>query len=140
MATVSETLVPIFICVVLPIAIVLIVCLTRMNADNKRTKIIIKAIEANKDVDTDKLIESLKTPKKTAREILNARLLRGCMYSLIGLGLVIVGIVNLLTGSDFNADPVTVPFIFGGISLAIGLSYLIVYYVTRKQVDSPEEK
>lgn len=133
-------LLPISICVILPIAVVLIISLAKMNADNKRSQILIKAIEANKDVDTDKLIESLKTPKKTAREILNARLLRGCMYSLIGLGLVIVGIVNLLTGSDFNADPVTVPFIFGGISLAIGLSYLIVYYVTRKQVDSPEEK
>ncbi len=136
----TATLVPIFICVVLPIAVVLIVSLTKINGENKRTQIIIKAIEANKDVDTDKLIESLKNPKKTTREMINSRLLRGCMFSLIGVALAIVGTVNLATGKDFDADPVTVPYVFGGISLAIGISYLIVYYVTRNQADSPEEK
>lgn len=136
----TSTLVPIFICVVLPIAVVLIISLVKMNGENKRTQIIIKAIEANKDVDTDKLIESLKKPQKTAREILNGRLLRGCMYSLIGVVLAIVGTVNLATGSDFSADPVTVPFIFGGIALAVGISYLIVWNVTRKQVDNSDEK
>jgi hypothetical protein len=111
-----------------------------MNSENKRAQIIIKAIEANKDVDTDKLIESLKKHQKTAREILNLRLLRGCIFSLIGIALALVGFVNFITGSDFSADPVTVPFIFGGISLAIGISYLIVWTVTRKQIDSSEEK
>lgn len=136
----TQTIVPIFVCVVLPVAIVLITSLRKMYVENKRTQIIIKAIEANKEVDTDKLLESLKGSQKTAREILNARLLRGCMYSLIGVALAIVGIVNLATGAEFSADPVTVPFVFGGIALAIGLSYLIVYFVTRKQVDCSEEK
>lgn len=136
----ESALVPIFVCAVLPIAVVLIFSLTKMNGENKRTQIIIKAIEANKDVDTDKLIESLKKPQKTAREILNGRLLRGCMYTLIGIALAIVGTVNFATGSEFGADPVTIPFIFGGISLAIGISYLIVWKVTRKQVDFSEEK
>ncbi len=131
-------LVPIFVCVVLPVAVVLITALSKMNSENKRTQIIIKAIEANKDVDTDKLIESLKKPQKTPREILNGRLLRGCIYSLVGVVLAIVGIANLATGSEFSADPVTVSFVFGGISLAIGISYLIVWQVTRKQVDSDE--
>lgn len=133
-------LVPIFVCVVLPIAIVLIISLARMNSDNRQTQIIIKAIESNKDVDADKLIESLKKPQKTSREILNVRLLRGCMYTLIGIFLAIVGIVNLVTGSEVSADPVTAPFIFGGIALAIGISYLIVWQVTRKQIDTAEEK
>jgi hypothetical protein len=135
-----KTLVPIFICVVLPVAIVLITSRAKMNGENKRAQIIIKAIEANKDVDTDKLIESLKKPQKTAREILNLRLLRGCIFSLIGIALAFAGFVNSITGSDFNADAVTVPFIFGGISLAIGISYLIVWEVTRKQIDSSAEK
>jgi hypothetical protein len=111
-----------------------------MNGENKRAQIIIKAIEANKDVDTDKLIESLKKPQKTAREILNLRLLRGCIFSLIGIAFAIVGFVNSTTGTEFSADPVTVPLIFGGISLAIGISYLIVWKVTRKQIDSSEAK
>ncbi len=133
-----EILVPIFVCVVLPIGIVLIVSLSKMNSDNKRSQIIIKAIEANKDVDTDKLIESLKKQQPTPREILNARLLRGCIYSLIGIVLAILGIIGIAIGYG-NENESAAAFIFGGISLAIGISYLIVYFVTRKQVDTPEE-
>jgi ABC-type Fe3+ transport system permease subunit len=135
----ESILVPIFVCVVLPIAIVLITSLAKMHSENKRTQIIIKAIEANKDVDTDKLIESPKKPQKTAREMLNLRLLRGCQFSLIGIALAIVGFVNSITGSDFSDDSVTIPMILGGISIAIGISYLIVWNVTRKQTNSTEE-
>lgn len=136
----EEILVPIFVACLMPIAIVLIIALMKMNEENKKSQIIIKAIEANKDVDTDKLIEAMKKTAKTPYEILNGRLLRGCMYSLIGVTLAIVGIVNLANGTEFSADPVTVPLIFGGISLAIGVSYLIVYFVTRKQTENPEDK
>nr|MDE7420236.1 hypothetical protein [Muribaculaceae bacterium] len=125
---------------VMPIAIVLIVALRKSNTVNKRSEILIKAIEANKEVDTDKLIEAMREPKKSPQEILNARLLRGCMFSLIGLALAIVGIVNLANGTEFSADPVTIPLMFGGISLAIGISYLIVYFVTRNQIETPEDK
>ena len=134
----SSTLVPIFICVVLPIAVVLIICRTKMNSDNKRSEIIIKAIEANNGVETAKLIESLQKPKKSIQEIRNARLLRGCIYSLIGIALAVVGTANLLTGCEFSEDPVTVPFVFGGISMALGISYLIVYFVTRNQAETKD--
>lgn len=130
----SEAIVPIFICVVLPVAIVAIVFAAAINNDNKRSKVLIKAIESNCGINADKLAEALQKPKKTAHEILNLRLLRGCIFSLIGLGLCIIGIVSLCMGTEFSADPVTVPLIFGSASLAIGLSYLVVYLVTRKQI------
>lgn len=129
----TSTLVPISICVVLPIAVVLITSLTKMNSENKRAFIVIKAIEANKDVDTDKLIESLRKPQKTPREILNFRLLRGCIFSLVGVALAIVGIASFIAGSEFESDSVACPLVFGGISLAVGIGYLIVYFVTRNQ-------
>lgn len=136
----TQTLVPIFICVVLPVAVVLITSLARMNGENKRAQIIIKAIEANKDVDTDKLIESLKKPEKTALEILSARFQRGWMYSLIGVVLVMVGLYfNIAGGIKASDEPVVLPLAFGGISIAIGFSYLITYFVTRKQVE-PSDK
>ncbi len=134
-----EILVPIFCGCVLPIAIVLIVALRKSNVVNKRSEILIRAIEANKEVDTDKLIEAMKEPKKSPQELLNARLLRGCMFSLIGVALIIIGIVELASGVSIIDDEVSTPFIFGGISLAIGISYLIVYYITRKQI-IPEYK
>ncbi len=130
-----QVLVPIFICVVLPVAIVLIVSLTKINADNKRTEVIIKAIEANNDIDADKLAESMRKPRKSAREILNDRLLRGCIFSFVGLVLVLIGLVSLIAGSEIGADNVTVPMIFGGVSIAVGASYLLVYAVTRRQIE-----
>lgn len=136
----TNVLVPIAVCMVLPIAIVLIVALTKMNGDNKRTQIIIKAIEANNNVDADKLVESLKKMNKTPHEVLSLRLLRGCIFSLVGLGLIIVGLFNLINGTPFNSDPVSVPFVFGGASIAVGISYLIVYLVTRKQLKNTEGK
>lgn len=110
-----------------------------MNSDNKRANILIKAIESNNGIDADKLAESLQKPKKTEREILNMRLLRGCIFSLVGLALVITGLVNLATGSDFSSDPVSVPVMFGGIAIAVGISYLIVYRVSRRQMTKPDE-
>lgn len=129
-------LVPIFVCVVLPVAIVAIVFAAVINNDNKRAKVLIKAIESNCSIDADKLAEALQKPQKSAREILNLRLLRGCIFSFIGLILCIIGVLSLCAGAEFSSDPVTVPLVFGGASLAIGLSYLVVYFVTRKQIEN----
>ena len=131
----AQILVPIFVCVVLPVAIIAIIFGASINSDNKRSKVLIKAIESNCDIDADKLAEALQKPKKTAREIHNLRLLRGCIFSLVGIAVCIIGIIAYSMGTEFPADAVTVPLIFGGISLAIGLSYLVVYFVTRKQIN-----
>lgn len=130
----EDILVPIFVCVVLPVSIVLIVFLAAMNSDNKRAKILIKAIESGNGIDADRLAEALRKPQKSAHEILNLRLLRGCIFGFIGIVLIIVGLVNLFMGADFASDPVTINMMLGGVSLAIGASYTIVYFVTRKEV------
>ncbi len=138
MADLTGLLVPIFICVVLPVAIVFIVSWVKMNGDNKRAQVILKAIESNNNIDADKLAESLRKPKKSARELLNNRLLCGCIGTLSGLALVIVGLCNFANGESFNDDPVTVPMVFGAPLIAIGLSFLIVYLVTRKHVNDDD--
>lgn len=136
----EDILVPIFICVVLPVAIVFIAFYASVNSDNKRAEIIIKAIEANNSVEADKLAESLKkeSKTKTEREILNLRLLRGCIFSLIGLCVIILDLLNLAPCLGFQSN---IFVLLGAISFAIGVSYLVVYYVTRKQKsDSSEDK
>jgi hypothetical protein len=136
----SQALISIFVCVVLPVSIVLIVAIANIKRDKTRSQVIIKAIEANKDIDTNTLVEALKKPRKTAREILNRRLLFGCVFTLLAVFLVAVGIANLCAGTSFESDPVTVPLVFGGASLAVGASFLIVYFVTRKQIDTTDNK
>lgn len=129
----EDILVPIFVCVVLPVAIVLIVFLASMNSDNKRAKVLIKAIESNNGIDADRLAEAFKKPVKTARQILNLRLLRGCIFTFIGLALAIFGIIDFK--SYYTVDE-NIALMLGGISLAIGISYLVVFLVTRRNIDN----
>ena len=131
----TGVIVPIGICVVLPIWIVYIIANTRRKADQLRSKVLLKAIETGNNIDADKIAQALNKPKKSAKEISNSRLLCGCIGSLSGLFLIILGIVNYCSGVPVQRDPVTVPLVFGGIFLAFGISYLVVYFVTRKQLD-----
>ena len=129
-------LTPIFICVVLPVLIVLIKSITSMYETNKRSQVFLKALENdNTNIDPDKIVEVFKKPQKSALEILNKRLLLGCIFSLVGVGLEAFSLVAYINGNIFNHYMVKVPMIFGFGVLAIGISYLIVYFVTRKQVN-----
>ena len=129
-----KDLVPIFICAIMPIAIVLISALTKMNSDKQRTQVLIKAIESNNNIDADKLAESLKKPAKSPLEILNLRLLRGCIFTFVGVGLYVAGYLAWANGCEFSEDQVSIPVICGSAAAAVGISYLIVWAVTRKQV------
>lgn len=126
-------LLPIFVCVILPVSIVLIIYLASINSDNKRAQVLIKAIEANKDMDINKLVDTLgKKPQKTALELLHLRLLRGCIFSLSGLCFIGIGLSVWILRSETNADNFIGPLIIGSGLLSVGISYLIVYFTSRK--------
>lgn len=129
-----KELVAIFICVVLPVAIVLITSITKINNDNKRTKVLIKAIEANNDIDADKLAEALAKPRKSALEVLNNRLLKGCIGTLGGIALLCVSLVAYGNRtSEYDTDYAAF-LVFGALATAVGIGYLITYFITRKQL------
>lgn len=62
-----QLLVPICVCVVLPVIIVWIIFRSVTNKDNKNAEIIIKAIESNSAIDADKLVEALSKKQKNAQ-------------------------------------------------------------------------
>lgn len=132
-----SVIVPIFVCVVLPVLIVFIVFAAAINNDNKRAKVLIKAIEANNNINVDDLASALGKPRKSPREVLNLRLLRGCICTFIGLGFIIVSII--LTVVDGWNESAGSNLCIGFVVLAVGLSYLVVYWVTRKQVADKKE-
>lgn len=130
-----EILVPIFCGCVLPIAVVLIVQLRKRNSDNKRAEVLIKAIESGREVDADKMAEALGKPILTMQEQINLRLLKGCKYSLVGIALLILS--ALVTNND--NDITLVLLLAGSVALALGIAYLIVYFVTRRQIRDIKE-
>lgn len=126
----EEILIPFFVCVLLPVSIVLIVSLRKRNSDNKRADVLIKAIESGREVDTERLVESLRSANErvyTAKDILYARLLRGCIFSLIGVALTIVYFTGLILREALLLTT-------GLICLAVGIAYLIVYFVSRNDI------
>ncbi len=65
-----DILTPIFICVVMPVAIVWLVMRTKQNETNKTAEIIIKAIESGNPIDQDSwiyyIVPTLDTNKQSA--------------------------------------------------------------------------
>ena len=121
---VEDILISIFICVVLPVMIVWLITRARQNETNRKTEVMLKAIDAGATIDAD----FFRNPKEsiTIKERLLKRLTGGCIFTLMGIAFVILGLVNKYTMSD------TVPVIFGGIFLAIGVALLVVFVVGRK--------
>ena len=130
-----EILVPIFCGAILPMVIVFIVSMRKKNSDNKRAEIMIKAIESGEDIDVDKIAEALGKPKRTPLEVLNGRLLRGCMFSLVGIALVILYFIWPEADSESRMSVI----FLGAISAAVGIAYLIVYFATRSQISDEKQ-
>ena len=125
-----EILVPIGICVILPLGIFWLYYRAQMNKENKRTEIIMKALESNSNIDTDSLVKALENTSKTPQGIRYARLQRGCQYTLLGIALCVVFLIS--NGMEIDSDMAFLMIFAGAASIAVGISYLIVYFVSGK--------
>ena len=128
----EEVLVPIFICVILPVSIVLIAMLSKRHAVNKKTEVMLKAIEAGTPIDPE-IFKSDKKNSKTIKENLMDRLTGACVTSLMGIAFLIIGIFfGDRTGFGIGSMPM-MP-LAGAIMLAVGISLFISFYVSKKML------
>ena len=129
----EEILIPIGICVVLPVMIVWLINRTRQNETNRKTEIMLKAIESGATIDADffKAQQEQKAPKTLKEKLLN-RLTAGCVCTLIGIAAVVVCfILEAKLGWDKDGNFMLT---FGAISCAIGISFLLVFFVGKKML------
>lgn len=125
--------IPVCICVVLPVMIVHLVTRARQNETNKKTEIMLKAIEAGASIDADFFID--KNSPRTIKERLLKRLIWGCITGLLGAGLAALGIVQWVNwdGTTSN-DSFVIPLIFAGIFLSVGIALFIGFCVGKKML------
>lgn len=125
-------LIPLGVCVALPVLIVWLVYRHKTNKDNKRAEVLIEVIKANGGIDADKLAEAFGEKRKTLKERLASYLLRGCIFSLTGVA---VGIALAWMGfaGGMLTNEMEFYIIATGVLLAVGAGYLITYFVIRKQ-------
>ena len=125
------------------IAIIAIFCLVpilwiwldtrrRMNETNSRTQIVMAAIEKNPDMDLEELMKKITPKGKMLKEKLLEKLLGGCITSVIGLGLIALGIYLSASGSD--EDGALTAISFGVMFLAVGSAFIINYGVGKKML------
>ncbi|MDE6544248.1 MAG: hypothetical protein K2K76_09825 [Muribaculaceae bacterium] len=125
-------LVPLGVCVLLPIMLAWFYFNSMNNKANRRAEVMTKAIETN--VSPEKLDDVFESLKKTAEEMLQTRLLNGCIFTLLGVSLLIMMFV---VSSD---ELYKLMCFFSLVCFSIGIGYLIVYFVTRKAVSEKNEE
>ena len=120
--------------VVMPVMIVWLVSRTRQNETNKKTEIMLKAIESGATIDADFFKDTQKKQRSTKERLLN-RLIWGCATSILGVGLAVLGIVQWVNWNvTLSNESFVVPLVFAGISLAIGIALFIGFFVGRKML------
>ena len=126
-------LVPLGICVVMPVMVMWFVARIQQNAVNKRTEIMLKAIESGVAIDPD--LFGGKQRSESKKERLLKRLVFGCLASLLGILLAVMGIVQWVNwdGTTSN-DSFVLPLVFAGIFLSTGVALVIGFCVGRKML------
>lgn len=122
-----QILVPIGVAVVLPIAIVAIVFRSALASERNRKEIVLAVLEKNPDIDVEQLMKNLKKSEKLIKEKLLARLERGCLCCLMGLAFMVLYFFLGVQGEGFIV-------VVGAALIAIGIAFLVSYFVGRRML------
>ena len=122
-----EILVPLGVAVALPVCIVSIIFRSAMAADRNRKEIVLAALEKNPDIDVEQLMKNLKKSEKLIKEKLLARLERGCACCLMGVAFMVLYFFLGVQGEDFIT-------VVGAALIAIGIAFLVSYFVGRRML------
>ena len=124
----SEILVPIFICFVLPVTIVLIVSLVKRNETNRKAEIMLKAIENGQTIDPE-LFKAGRRKGSIKKDLLE-KLNGACITSLLGLAFLIL---SLFKNDSWGFDDSFLPYAAGAL-LAVGIGLFISYFAGKKML------
>lgn len=126
----TELLVPIGICVALPISIVYLILKRKIISENNKKEIILAALEKNADVNIEELVKKTSAPDKLLKEKLLRKLQWGLMAVVLGIGLLIYAI---LVGNSLAVYLQL--YVVGCVAiLAIGVSLLFTYLMGKKML------
>lgn len=126
-----DNLIPIGVCVVLPIFIVWLNLRAKMNETNRKAEVMLKAIEAGKEVDADYFKPEGKA--KTVKGQLLGKLTGACITFLIG-ALVMTIVLCMSAQEKIDSEATLVFAVFGGIMIAIGVALFISFFVGKKML------
>lgn len=121
----QNILIPLFICVVLPLGIVITVFISKNHISNNKTKLMTEAIKSG-NVDPVSVIKMMQASHKTYRWRMIMNLRSAAILCFLGIAF----IISMLITEPGNEEN----FIPGILLLAIGLGFLVSYFMIRKQL------
>ena len=128
---------------VLPIVMDLLKTRRKMNENEVRKQIVLAAIEKNKETDVEELLKKMAPKQKLLKEKLLSKLLWGCVISLLGLSLFGCGLWIDWCGG-YDPDFISFLYFCGGVLFAVGLAFIIYYFVGKKilakEIEAEEKK
>ena len=142
--TVMENiLVPIFICVILPIAIVWLITRARQHETDKKTEIMLKAIESGTPVDPD-MFKTKQPRTRGIKEELLDKFTGACVTSFMGIAFLVIGFLNqnnpgMFKGLWFMETSSFAGAILLAIGVALFLSYLVGKRTLAKEIEAEEK-
>lgn len=109
---------------VLPIIIIWLFTRKQINETNKRTEIIMSALEKNPDVNVAEWLDKLASENKgkLLKEKLMTKLTWGIICLILGIGTIVY---------SFASSMHTMPT-FGGALLAVGIALLVSFFIGKK--------
>ena len=112
---------------VLPIIIIWLVTRKQINETNKRTEIMMSALEKNPDVNVAEWLDKLASENKgkLLKEKLMTKLTWGIICLILGIGTIVYGAC-----SSFASSMPT--FLSGGALLAVGIALLVSFFFGKK--------
>ena len=137
-----EVMIPIGICVVLPIIIIALVLRARRHEVDKKTELMMKAVENGTQLDPA-FFQPTNCCRKTVKDKLMGWLLTACILSGIGL----LSAATLLAlfiprWEVFSRDPgpVIALLTICAVLIAIGIAFFIVYFIGKNKTWAKELK
>ena len=119
------------VCVVLPVLIIWIIARSRKHEVDRKTEVMLKAIEAGVPIDPEMFKQPSKKAK-TPKEDLLERFNGSCITGFMGVALLALGIYFDYSGKGFLAFSPTMLIMGGSIMLAVGIALFISYRVGKK--------
>ena len=120
-------------CVVLPLMIVWLTNKRKNHEIDKKTEILMALLEKNPNLDPvevmNKLNMSQDSDRKPLKQKLLEQLLTGCICLLIGIVLFVTHLFDMI----FLGNK-TMGVVGGGVTAAVGIAYIIYYFVSRKML------
>ncbi len=134
-----ETLLPIFVVVVLPVMVVWLVTRARLKKNEQKMAVLVKAIENGVDIDPALLVSETEGGRNTKMKLVR-KLTTGVICAIIGLAVLICTQLDAFDG----VAGIEMLYIIGGVLIAVGAAYILAFFVGRKylapEIEAEEKK